>query len=329
VTLRDLLAAVRRLHEQLRAAVIAAGERQDIERLSRIASDVDGDTLYALDIVTEPLVVDFFDREVAPYAPVMLIAEGITGGCRVLPRSASEADVQWHVIVDPIDGTRGLMYQKRSGWILTGIAPSRGTAPGLDGIEAAVQTEIPVSKQHLADVLWAVRGKGAQAERWNRLTGERTPLTLRPSRATTLAHGFAMVTRFFPGHRDVLAAIDDEIIRRVVGPPQPGKAMSFEDQYVSTGGQLHELMAGHDRFIADIRPLVYGAASPPCCHPYDICTELIARELGVVVTDECGRPLTARLSIAPNVAWIGYANTQIHALVEPVVQEVLRSRGLI
>ena len=150
------------------------------------------------------------------------------------------------------------MYQKRSGWILTGIAPYRGAATGLHDIEAAVQTEVPVGKQHLADAVWAIRGEGARAERWNRLTGERQALTLQPSRATTLAHGFATVARFFPGQRDVMAAIDDDVVSSVMGPPQADKAACFEDQYISTGGQLYELMAGHDRFVADIRPLVYG-----------------------------------------------------------------------
>jgi fructose-1,6-bisphosphatase/inositol monophosphatase family enzyme len=328
VTLHDLLAAVRRLHEQLRGAVIVAGERDASDDLSRVASDAAGDTLYALDTVTEAPLVEFFEREVAPHVPVALIAEGIPGGRLVLPANASGTDVRWHVIVDPIDGTRGLMYQKRSGWILTGIAPNRGPATGLHDIEAAIQTEIPVRKQHLADVAWAVRGEGAQAERWNRLTGERAPLVLRPSRAATLAHGFAMIARFFPGRRDVLAAIDDEIVAGVMGPPQPGKAVCFEDQYVSTGGQLYELMAGHDRFVADIRPLVDGTASALCCHPYDICTELIARELGVIVTDERGQPLSAPLSVEPNVAWVGYANTAIRDLVEPALRRALRSRGL-
>jgi len=266
---------------------------------------------------------------VAPLAPLVLIAEGIPGGRLVLPRNASETDVRWQVIVDPIDGTRALMYQKRSGWILTGIAPNRGSATGLHDIKAAVQTEIPVNKQHLADAVWALSGEGVQAERWNRLTGERTPLTLEPSRAATLAHGFATVARFFPGQRDVMAAIDDEVVASVMGSPQADKAACFEDQYASTGGQLYELMAGHDRFIADIRPLVYGRASPLCCHPYDICTELIARQLGVIVTDERGRSLSARLSVEPDVAWVGYANPQIRSLVEPALQHALKSRGLI
>ena len=87
-----------------------------------------------------------------------------------------------------------------------------------------MQTEIPLVKQHLCDELWAVRGEGAHASAFNRLTGERTPLALRPSSAQTIAHGFAMVARFFPGARDELAAIDEEIVFSALGPPQPGKA---------------------------------------------------------------------------------------------------------
>jgi hypothetical protein len=329
VTLHDLVAAVRRLHHQLRAAAIAAGERLGSDDLSSVASDTEGDTVYALDSVTIEPLIDFVEREIAPHAPVVLIAEGLAGGCVVLPAEMSECDAAWRMIVDPIDGTRGLMYQKRSGWILTGIAPNSGAATGLHHIEAAVQTEIPVNKQHLADSVWAIRNEGVHAERWNRLSGERTPLFLQPSRARTLMHGFATVARFFPGGRDVLAAIDDEIVASVLGPPQKGKAACFEDQYISTGGQLYELMAGRDRFIADIRPLVYGNASPLCCHPYDLSTEFLARAVGVIITNERGQQLSAPLEVGPDVCWVGYANAEIRRVVEPVFQRALKSRGLL
>src|SRR5213075_446299 len=153
------------------------------------------------------------------------------------------------------DGTRGLMYQKRSAWVLTGVAPNRGAATRLSDIVLAVQTEIPLLKQHLSDQMWAGRGGGIQARRWNRLTDKMEPLVLRRSAAPTIAHGFATVVRFFPGGRDVLGAIDDEIVQAVV-KSEPRRAACFEDQYASSAGQLYELIAGHDRFIADLRPLV-------------------------------------------------------------------------
>jgi hypothetical protein len=238
------------------------------------------------------------------------------------------------VIVDPIDGTRGLMYQKRSAWVLTGVAPNRGPETNLQDIELAVQTEIPLVKQHLCDSLWAIRGEGARAERFNRLTNERAPLSLQPSRARSIEQGYAMLARFFPGARDELAAIDEEIVFGALGPIQPGKAHCFEDQYPSSAGQLYELMAGHDRFMADLRPVLEpvmtkrGLPRPLCGHPYDLCTEMIARELGVIVTDRNGGALSSTLTVEPDVAWIGYANENIRAQIEPLLQNALSKRGL-
>src|SRR3712207_5844184 len=221
------------------------------------------------------------------------------------------------------------MYQKRSAWVLTGVAPNRGAETGLQDIELAVQTEIPLVKQHLCDLLWAVRGEGAHAERLNRLTGERAPLVLRPSGARTIEHGFAQVSRFFPGARDELAAIDEEVVMGALGPVRPGKAHCFEDQYLSSAGQLYELMAGHDRFTADLRPLMErrlgerGLALGICCHPYDLCTELIARESGVIVKDPAGGPLRAPLNVEADVAWAGYANEHVRQQIEPHLLEAL------
>ena len=332
-SITDLLALLKGLHETIRRLVVEACERSAIETLAAVACEEEGDTIYAVDRISEELLVDFFEREIAPLAPVVLIAEGLPQGKIMLPRGVPETEAVWRIIVDPIDGTRGLMYQKRSGWILTGVARNRGDETRLTDIELAIQTEIPLVKQNLSDCAWAVRGQGAHAERFNRLTGLRTEIRLSPSQAPTIQHGYAAVTRFFPGAREELAAIDEEIVLGALGPVQPGKAHCFEDQYASSGGQLYELMSGHDRFIADLRPLMEsvlrerGLALGICCHPYDLCTELIAREAGVVVTGIDGQPLRARLAVEPNVAWVGYANPQIRAQIEPELRAALARRG--
>jgi len=331
---RALIAPLRRIHEEIRAAVVQACEEAAAGDLARVAHEGEGDTIYAVDRVSEERLAALVERELGSFGPIVLVAEGLPGGRVVLPGGRSEAEAALRVLVDPIDGTRGLMYQKRSAWILTGVAPNRGPGTRLRDVVAAVQTEVPLVKQHLADTLWAVQGEGAGAERFNRLTGERTPLRLRPSGAATIAHGFAMVARFFPGAREELAAIDEEIVAAALGPVRPGKAHCFEDQYISTGGQLYELMAGHDRFVADLRPLLEsvlarrGQALGICCHPYDLATELIAREAGVVVTDPRGAPLDAPLDVEADVAWAGYANEAIRSQVEPLLQAALRRRGL-
>lgn len=332
---RWMLASIRRIHERVRDAVVEESERARVDELAEVADDEsEGDTIYAVDRVSEELLVELFESEIAQKTPLLLIAEGIERGRMLLPRGATERDALWRVVVDPIDGTRGIMYQKRSAWVLTGVARNRVDEPNLQDIEMAVQTEIPLVKQYLSDTLWAIRGEGAHAERFNRLTGERKTLALRPSRAATIRHGFAMIARFFPGARDELAAIDEEIVRGALGPVEPGKAHCFEDQYLSSGGQLYELMMGHDRFVADLRPLIEtvinrrGLTLGICCHPYDMCTELIAREAGVIVTDERGEPLSAPLNIEADITWVGYANEAIRREIEPHLRAALKRRGL-
>jgi fructose-1,6-bisphosphatase/inositol monophosphatase family enzyme len=332
--LAQLLPLIRKLHETIRDGVVETCEHSATATLAAVAREEEGDTIYAVDRVGEDLLIDFCEREIASLFPTVLIAEGLPDGKIILPRGTLEAEAVLRIIVDPIDGTRGLMYQKRSAWILTGVARNRGEETNLSDIEVAVQTEIPLVKQHLSDCLWAMRGQGAHAERFNRLSGERTQINLQPSREPTIAHGYAEVVRFFPGAREELAAIDEEIVLGALGPTQPGKAHCFEDQYASTGGQLYELLSGHDRFIADLRPLMQKALNNRglvlgiCCHPYDLCTELIAREAGVVVTDIHGKPLQARLAVEPDVAWTGYANAAVREQIEPLLRHALSRRNL-
>ena len=334
---RHLLDAILELHDEVRDEVVSATERQHLETLASVDRDQNGDTIYAIDVVGEEVVSRFAEALAATHSFV-LVAEGLPGGRRFYPKrgtSGDEASADWVIIIDPIDGTRGLMYQKRSAWVLTAVAPNRGPDTSLRDVVLAVQTEIPLVKQHLSDQLWAFRGEGAQARRYNRLTGQSMTIQLTPSTAASISHGYSSITRFFPGARDVLATLDEAVVFAALGPPAPGKASCFEDQYASTAGQLYELMAGHDRFVADLRPLVHPLLAqrglPPslACHPYDVCCALIAEESGVIVTDVHGGPLDVPLNVDADVAWVGYANADIRAQIEPALQEALRAQRLI
>src|SRR6476646_151018 len=221
-----LLEPIQTLHRRIRDDVVRACEEAAVAALSGVATEAEGDTIYAIDRVAEHELVAEIGRTIATREePVLLVAEGLPGGEVVVPEGADRKTARWVTIVDPIDGTRGVMYQKRPAWILTGVASGPGPCTLAD-IELAVQTEIPLVKQHLCDEIWAVRGRGTSALRVNRLTGESWPLELQPSTATTIAQGFATVSRFFPGYRAELAAIDDEVVEAAIGAPQPGKAQS-------------------------------------------------------------------------------------------------------
>ena len=319
---------IKAIHLRLRGHLVEQLRRASAEELSAVAEKRDGDTIYRLDEKGESVLFDECEAW-AKEAPLILVAEGLPGdGARVFPEDADPADAAFRMIVDPIDGTRGLMYDKRSAWVLTGLAPNRADATLAD-VAVAVQTELPTSKQRLADVLWAVRGEGARAERHDLDSGEARPHRVRPTRARSVRHGFATISKFFPGGKALIAAAEERLFEEALGRPDDGNPLAFDDEYISTGGQLYELATGHDRFIADIRPLVHASAGLTgerarlCCHPYDLAAELIAREAGCLITDETGGPLRAPLDITADVCWIGYANEALRGELEPTLLRIL------
>lgn len=310
-----------RLQDDVRAALVAARGRGG--RLARVAGVTAADTIYAVDRVSERTVLDWFHREWPRAWPVELVMEGLPGkGSATFPARTPVARTKWKCIIDPIDGTRGLMYDKRSGWSLAALAPQRGPATSLEDIVVAAMTELPGAKAGAADQYSAVRGGGVVAERVDLCTGERRRFAPRPSRAREVAHGFASVVKFFPAGKSWLAGLEEELWREL----DAGEDV-FDDQYMSTGGQMHELLTGRDRFIADLRPLAaerLGLRSALACHPYDIGAALIAREAGCVVVGPDGGPLRAPLDTTTPVAWVGYANPALARTIGPALRRVLR-----
>jgi fructose-1,6-bisphosphatase/inositol monophosphatase family enzyme len=261
------------------------------------------DTIYAVDRVADDALLEWFGEH---WPDVTVVSEGLDEPVLVGDGTA------WTVIVDTIDGTRGLMYDKRSAWSLAAAAPTGG---GLADIVAAAMTELPTVKQGAADQLSATRGGGLQAARVHLARSERTAIAVRPSSATDLGHSFSGVAKFFLPGKPALAALEAQLFERL------GEHNVFDDEYLSTGGQLHELITGRDRFVADLRPLV--TRDGLACHPYDVCTALLLEEVGGVVTDPWGDPLAAPLDNVSPVAWVGYANEALAARIGPVLAELV------
>lgn len=293
---RALLCA---LGDHVRALVAAASGQE----MASVAGTTVADTMYTIDLVADDALLVWFDEH---WPGVTVVSEGLDEPVTV------GGDPSWTVIVDTIDGTRGLMYDKRPAWCLAAAAPPGGR---LADVMVAAMTELPTAKQCAADQLSAVRGKGLVAERLELNRGSREPLALNPSRATDLEHSFSGVAKFMLPGKPALAQLEAELFGRL------GCRQVFDDEYLSTGGQLHELISGRDRFIADLRPLVAPYAHQ--CHPYDVCTSFLLEEAGGVVTDPWGGTLDAPLDTVSPVAWVGYANETLAAWIGPVLAELM------
>ena len=243
----------------------------------------------------------------------------------MLSKGNSSPRHEMEILLDPIDGTRGIMYDKRSAWALSGIAPQRGSATRLSDIFVAAMTELPTTKQWRADQVSASERRHCCGVT-NVLDG--TAVLFRsPVQATTFRHGFAWMAKFFPEGRALTAQIEEQLWDELIGLGRDASPTIFDDQYICSGGSFYELLAGHDRMIGDLRPLILPRLNLDAslvCHPYDVCTALLLSEAGVVYEHPFGGFPDAPLDTTSAVAWVGYANTTLAELARPVLQRILK-----
>lgn len=304
-----------------------AARAKEGRRFARVAAVTAEDTIFHIDKLSEEAILGWMAAHWPPAWPVELVMEGLEAGT-TFPRGTPVGKTAWKLILDPIDGTRCIMYDKRSAWALAGLAPQRGPRTDLRDIVVAAMTELPTAKAGAVDQFSAVRGGPLVATRKDLRTGAVKKWTPRPSAALDCDHGFASIVKFFPEAKALTASVEESLWRELGLHLKDGGARVFDEQYLSTGGQLYELLVGHDRMLADLRPLLLPRAGAPaalCCHPYDICTALLLEAAGGVVESPDGKPLRAPLDTTSPVAWVGYANATLARTIRPALKRALRS----
>jgi fructose-1,6-bisphosphatase/inositol monophosphatase family enzyme len=316
------------LGDRIQSTLIAK-RSQGMARLSRVAGVTQADTIYRIDRFSEAAIVEWFDEHWPRHCPVEIVMEGLADGQQLtFPRGIPVKSTVAKCIIDPIDGTRNLMLDKRPAWALAALAPQRGMKNRLSDIVVAAMTELPISKQGRVEQWSAIRGQalsGVRGVMTDLGTGQRRKVRPALSRALDCRHGFAALVKFFPEGKALTAQIEESLWTELYG--RDGLPVIFDEQYTTTGGQLYEILAGHDRMIADLRPLIYGKlglTTSLVCHPYDICTALILTEAGGVVEHPLGGPVQAPLDTTSPVTWVGYANPGLARRIRPVLRRILR-----
>lgn len=309
---------------------------QSQEERSAVYAEAADDTIYQIDREVEHIIVPLLAEGAESVGGLVLLAEGIGDeeGPLVLPAGMPAEQAAWRILMDPIDGTRGIMYDKRPAFFLAGAAPNRGEKTRLADISVAVMTELPTSRSWLSDTFWAIKGRGCHGFTLNLQDNSRTERLPQPSKANTILGGFGQIARFFPPGRDLLAKIEEEMIVMLYPELPVGRAPLFEDQYICSGGQLYQILCGHDRYVADIRTALYaylatkGKPGGHVCHPYDLCAWLVGAEAGLVIIGPDGSPLDAPFDTQAPVDWMAFANKQLFDHIFPVLKEAMRQNGL-
>jgi hypothetical protein len=329
-------------HRHARQAVREAIATASSRAMTKVAGITAADTIYGIDTIAESALLNFLEAHRNEAPAFLLVGEFEQG--EAIPFGKGEP--QFRVLLDPIDGTRLLMHKKSSGWILTGIAPERGDTTCLADIFFALQTELPPPKQIYADTLWASHSSTALGWRENLLTDERATLILQTDAATDLQHGFISFVNFFGHGKQWIAKLEEEFLRSPAARFSEAALQQderqattdlniFEDQHLSTGGQLYSLMSGQLRLVADLRPLLnacWRQQEEPtllCAHPYDISTWLIAQKAGVALYTPNGATFNGPTESTAEVGWLGFSNQILAELYLPTLLLILRQNGLI
>ncbi len=322
------------LLEFTRSGLLSHRHQHSDIRWAEVADYIEADTLFKVDEITESLIVEWLQKNWPLDYPVELIIEGTHNGI-TFPLDTPQDSVLWKLIIDPIDGTRGLMHDKRSAWMLAALAPRTLPITTLSHITHAAMAEIPTTKQTLVDTYSAARiNSSIITKAYRSDLNSQKKYSLHPipyPHSEIQPHTFASFVKFFPAGRSLTSQIEEALWARLL-PNSPHPTTIFDDQYISTGGQLAEIIQGHDAFIADIRPLIHNHLGIPetlSTHPYDLCTLLIAQGYGCIIETPDGRSIEAPLDTTTPVAWVAYSNAELANAIRPVLINVLNQFELL
>ncbi len=331
----ELLERLLDLHERIRSKVIAAQERSALGRLgeatdrtrdasggvraanAEVAAEGAADISFGIDVEAES-VIEEFAEEFAKETPILVVSEGL--GVRAFGTAGRTPE--WRLVIDPIDGTRNLMFDLRSGFVLSAFAPEKGDATRLSDVRVALQTELPPTDRRSFDQMSAIRGQGARIVRRDLATGAiRSEQRLERSDDARLDNGFFVFFKFNFRERGVLGAIEQRFFELLVESKKIDGRLLFDDQYICSAGQLQLMLTRRYRFLADLRGFVgdrLGFANQTS-KPYDVCCALIAEEAGILLTDGRGEKFDVPLDLESRVTLVAYPNAAVRAALEPLL----------
>jgi fructose-1,6-bisphosphatase/inositol monophosphatase family enzyme len=309
-----------------RSALLAADQDGTLDELARPRGMGMGDVTFGLDVPSEERI-EAWQREEARLEPLSVLTEDAgwrhlgpdgNGGVRALPGFEHGGP---RIAIDPVDGTRNLMADLRSAWTEVAFAPAGEGQPRLADCTGGILAEIP-------GPLAARFRRSSSDSRTTTLSSSPKLRTARSSRAVTSGSTITTAStplatslfRYEPAQRPAIARLEADFFARLARHEGASVRAIYDDQYISSAGQLVLLALGRYRMVVDARELVRRRFGAPgvTSKPYDLAGAVVcARAAGVVVTAAEGGTLDFPIDATTPVAYAGYANERTRARLEP------------
>lgn len=290
----DRFALARALVEVGRDVRRAVGDRRGAGD-GDVVRTAGGDDVFGVDARADEVLLDSIQRRCGARWPGSIVVEGFDE-----PIEVGGGRGPWRYLADPVDGSRGWLWGKRSAYVLLGAGRD---AEVLDDLEVGACVELPTARAALALSAAAVRGHGVEAfDDLVAVGGVARPVELAPLEGELQDHSFVTVASYAVGTMGRLGAWQDAVLDGL---------HVYDDPYICSGGLLVEVAAGRQAAVLDPRPAVVPGSM--ATHPYDLAAWLVAAEAGVVVECLDGTPLRVPLDTSTPVAWAAYANEDVAA----------------
>lgn len=325
--LSDLCAEIRA--EVGRALAEVASGRASRADVADVVGLGSGDVTFGLDGVAERAVDRWLDQ-VAQEGPLSLMTEDI-GWRHVGPGPGGKPKALGgfdhggpRIALDPIDGTRNVMHDLRSAWVVVTFAGPGSGAPKYSDVTLGMLSEIPDTRGAGIRELDGTRGQGA----FTRLLpdGKRQPLCADGD--DRLDRGYFPFFGYSPTGRRVAQALCADVFDELESTHGIDPTSVLDDQYISSGGQLALLALGTYRAIVDARVslnLRHGL-HVQTAKPYDMAgAALIAMEAGCTVTAPDGSPLDFPIDTSTEVEFAGYRSAAAAEAITATLRRRLSS----
>lgn len=319
--------------EALRKADLA-GDPGDLAR--PVALGV-GDVTYGLDERTESEVDRWFGEQ-AQGGPLSVLTEDTGWGHRGPDGQGGWRELEGfdhggpRIAIDPVDGTRNLMFGLRPAWTVIGAAPPGPGPPRLGDVTYGCVAELPLAHQDRVRVYRAHRD-GIASRTLLDLRGLEAPreVPLGPSADTRADHGYFPFFRYRADQRPKLAEIEAAFFRRIAEEEGAEVDHCYDDQYIASAAHMVLLAEGTYRMVCDLRGHLAAVEGRPTltAKPYDVAGALpIAVACGCRFESAGGGPLDLPLDATTPVSWVGYTNAGTQLRLSPHLGAAMAEAGV-
>jgi fructose-1,6-bisphosphatase/inositol monophosphatase family enzyme len=284
-------------------------ERGRAERPLKVGA---GDVSYALDERTER-VLDEWLLEIGSTRALSVLTED-RGWRHAGPGQPTGFDHGGpRIAFDPVDGTRNLMADLRSAWTVVSCAGPGASQPRMKDVELGLVSEIPTRNAGRFRRLSASREGPCRIE--TRLLESGRLLAhdnLEATHDDRPDHGYFPFFRYMPDQRADIARVEASFFQNLAAHEGADLRSCYDDQYISSAGQLVLLCLGTYRMICDLRALAGPRGNEKVTSkPYDLAgAVLCARAAGCIVTAPDGAELDFPIDCETPVGFVGWTNAE-------------------